>query len=111
MQQMIMDGITFNVNEGCTIDVVAEMKTETTHTKLMCVSEAGSVRLQYVRYQEQDALPTIVLGSKDDIEFNGILALVSYNGDVLHPGEKITKSAFLERVNNRESWEEEWRPY
>lgn len=111
MQQMTMDGITFHVNEGCTIDVVAEMNTETTRAKLMCVSEAGAIKLQYIRFQEAGSLPAIVLGSKDDIEFTGMIGLVSYNGDLLEPGEKITKYAFTERVKNREIQDEERHSY
>ncbi len=103
MQRMTMDGISFQIGDDCEIETISEIKTDSGKAKLICVSNCGSMTIQYIRFRANGMAPCVIIGGKDDLSFHSLLHAVATKGAlVLRPGEKITRSAFVERVNHLE---------
>lgn len=108
MHRMTLDGMSFDVSDGCMIETVAEIKTDSGKAKLIAVIQNGFLRLQYIRFYKNGSNPAVVIGSKNDDQFQGILQSVALNGGkILYAGEKITRNAFEERVRRYESGTQE----
>lgn len=100
MQRISIDGIEFNVTDNSIVETVSEMKDDKAKAKLMQVSDHNRVHIQYIRFQMETANPTVIIAGRDDDQFIGLLwTALKYGPFVLFPGEKITRSAFEERVN------------
>lgn len=100
MQRISMDGIEFNVTDNSIVECVSEMRDDKARVKLMQVSDPQRVHIQYIRFQMETAKPTIIIAGRDDDQFVGLLwSVLKYGPHLLFPGEKITRGAFEERMN------------